>query len=119
MSLDLEEIRARDYPPIPSEAIDAIMALRNRPEWVTREMLEDYHSHWVAGDCPGCQTHGWFTWGMVHGEGFCGHTGCGWPGRLYHFLPAPGTKPEDEDYYQRRFRWEGLLWAHPKEVERR
>lgn len=115
MSLDLEEIRAREYAPIPPEAIDAIMALRNRPEWVTREMLEEYHAHWVLDD-PGCGG-GYFTWGMVHGAGHCGN--CHWPGRYYHFLAEPGTEPDDEDYYQRRFRWEGVLWAHPNEVERR
>jgi hypothetical protein len=25
-----------------------------------------------------------FTWGIAHGEGFCGN--CKWPARLYHFI---------------------------------
>lgn len=115
-TLDLDAIKAREYAPIPDESIDAIMAAKNRPDWVTREMLVEYHEHYVAGDCPGCQARGWFRWGLVHGEGFCDR--CGWPGTAYHFLAEPGTKQEDEDYYRRRFRWEGILWAHPREVAR-
>lgn len=116
MNLELAEIRKRDYPSVPPDALDRIMEQANRPEWVTREMLEEYHSHWVLDD-PGCGL-GYFTWGLVHGAGFCDR--CGWPGRLFHFLAEPGTDPhaDADDYYRRRFRWEGILWAHPKEVER-
>jgi len=38
--------------------------------------------------CCGAQQLGFltgrFTWGIVHGEGFCGN--CGWPARLYHYI---------------------------------
>jgi hypothetical protein len=30
---------------------------------------------------------GTFEWGIVHGEGKCGH--CGWPTRMYHYLKLP------------------------------
>lgn len=102
--LNLEEIKAKPYPAIRSEAIDALM--ERAPEWLTRAMLDEYHSHWVL-DEPGCGSP-WFTWGVVHGAGFCGR--CSWPGRLYHFIRDPDSGAE--------WRWEGLLWAHPREVER-
>lgn len=40
--------------------------------------------------CPGCATRGFFGWGIVHGAGSCS---CGWPGRMYHFIPDPA--PDD------------------------
>lgn len=59
--------------------------------------LAEYFSHFVRQDenrCPGCEKtltgdlvkqlvgEATFTWGIVHGEGFC--RGCGYPARAYH-----------------------------------
>lgn len=50
--------------------------------------------------CPCCNAHIWsgdgimdyligtFTWGLVHGDGFCGR--CKWPIRMYHFVKLDG-----------------------------
>lgn len=112
----LAELQAQEWPAFTDEHIDSVMATRGRPDWVTREMVAEYLSHYVNADCPGC---GWgrFGWGLEHGAGFCHGSDCGWPGRMYHFIPKPGTSPEDEGYYGQRFRFVGVLWAHPDEVE--
>lgn len=75
----------------------------------------------VADGVPGIELHfdrcigcdhliSWsFTWGLVHGEGFCGN--CGWPYRLYHFpRPADGG---DEVFSGRL---QKLLAIHPDEI---
>ena len=33
---------------------------------------------------------GSFTWGIAHGDGFCGR--CKWPIRLYHFVKLDGPE---------------------------
>ena len=66
--------------------------------------------------CPRCRANlNWsFTWGLVHGEGYCsgsvgsGDETCGWPCRLYHFVDLPSG----ED------RIVTLLPYHPLEVYR-
>ena len=102
----LEELQAREWPSFTDEQVDAILAKRDAPAWLTREMVEEHLSHYVNDDCPNCG-HGMFGWGLVHGEGACS---CGWPGTMYHFI----RRPEGEE----RFRFVGILWAHPNDVRR-
>ena len=58
--------------------------------------------------CVACDAQHSFTWGLVHGQGFC--TGCGWPGTLYHFV----NDKEGKEVATMRG---ALLWAHPTEIE--
>lgn len=102
----LEELQAREWPSFTDEQVDAILAKRDAPAWLTREMVEEHLSHYVNDDCPGCG-RGMFGWGLAHGEGACS---CGWPGTMYHFI----RRPEGEE----RFRFVGILWAHPNDVRR-
>lgn len=46
-----------------------------------------------------------FTWGIVHGEGFC--SACKWPARAYHFDVGPIK------------RFEAILQYHPDELNAR
>jgi hypothetical protein len=53
---------------------------------------------------------GSFTWGLVHGEGFCRK--CKWPGRAHHFI----KDRHGEELASLQF---VVLQYHPDEVEER
>ena len=40
--------------------------------------------------CLACGKRDTFTWGILHGEGYCYE--CGWPARLYHFIKGDDGK---------------------------
>jgi hypothetical protein len=56
-------------------------------QFVYAEIVDRYLRNFVdPGDraaCPCCHSTIAFSWGIVHGQGWCS---CGWPGTMYHYV---------------------------------
>lgn len=93
--IDIEALEARNLP----RATSAILNIENKA--VTDDekektaavirRLDEYLSDFLppSGKCVNCDSAlggllGSFTWGIVHGEGFCAL--CGYPGAAHHFI---------------------------------
>lgn len=157
----LAELKRTNVPRATYERIGGTLRLNDDATEEDRLALPDLraaldahlrHFAWLTDStgtmlCPGCESQGWFSWGVVHGAGTCS---CGWPGTYYHRIADPDPaapcedcgKPEDEhlnvdgaeegigrsrcpndpdgiNFYRRPplFRLDLLLWAHPYEVK--
>ncbi len=112
---NLPRCRAADFAEAKNADTDAARA--------AMAALDEYVSHFLPDrdDCPMCgatiqadpklgvlgSLMSSFTWGLTHGEGFCG--ACKYPIRLYHFPPeAVGVK-----------RFVAMLCYHPSELATR
>lgn len=116
---ELAELQAQTWPEADparvTEIFEKLVAKYPKADWFTRELLEEHLSHYIGED-PRCGA-AMFTWGYVHGAGFCAR--CSWPGRLYHYIYRPGISVDERyvDGANNLVRFESILWAHPKEVE--
>ena len=86
----LEEMQARNLPRCTAADIFSGLDTVGQTE---RAALDEYLSDFLppSKGCVCCDTAqaglmgilcGGFTWGLIHGEGFCAT--CHWPGRAYH-----------------------------------
>jgi hypothetical protein len=114
----LEEMKALNLPRLKAADITEPKEGQEIPAWYPAK-LDEYLSHFVKPSekdgCIRCETQqtdilgalmGGFTWGIAHGEGFCGT--CRWPARAYHFLK------DDDGKDLLTFRV--LLQYHPDEL---
>jgi hypothetical protein len=110
----LAELKAANLPRATAEDLGLTFASDASDE--LRAAVAKHCNHYAkpsgGGKCLSCGLSqlgffGAFTWGLVHGQGFCNE--CKWPATLYHFI-------RDEDGEEVVAVWDKLLQAHPDDV---
>lgn len=94
----LAELQAADIPRFSAEHISP-----DEPEMAgysdaDKKAFDEHFQRYtypVDGSCIACGAYlnASFTWGFTHGHGYCSHSECGYPYRLFHYPTDAAGEP--------------------------